>query len=936
MKIHKTLLPFLLSVTAVLGSTGVADLKFLEINGASQGIALDSLAISDGSALALIPGGSVARVGSVPQTLQFGMEKRGVVPKLVGLRSIASTADSFILGGDAGGLAVGRVTQSGIDWQQASIGSSNSLVRMAVLDGNLVAITGGRRTFYGSTSNLNSFAVSEVLGGTFLETYINVAGFPDGTGAIVGYSGLIRYSANRGASFVNARPFGSSASALTDAAKFGNKLYVTAADGSVLSSEIPTDLSKSPTGWNWQAVNVSGTRALQSIAVYGDQLVVVGDGGAAYSLTGSSWTALENLPASAKSADLIAVKTATHGEFNGTALIASKSTVYLGTPVPLPGVLKVAKLETCSSNDLPATKAFVVDPVVDPLVKFAQVDWFVDGNRILTNSPSFQVFEHRTGTFKYQAIVRDYRSGVESARVEAIHQVFQNPVAPVAIRSVYEQCASDPTLTLAVAPVEGVRFKWYDSRGTLLSQGVSADTLTYTPPIRKTIYFVEAVATHENSECVSVARTQILHFVYPNPEAPVAVQSTVEACSSGPIAVLAVKPGPPGIVFRWYDSPAAVTNLFEGIQFAVPTKTNAVYFVESVDTNHVTSCGSTLRTPIALVVYPDPAPPVALNAVVEQCASDEPVALGVNEIAGLRYEWFTAAGGGDKVAVGAAFIPTNRVSATYYVESVDTTHPTLCRSLVRTPIDFRINPLPDAPKVLNTKLSLADCEDLPPLEVQVQSGLKYAWYTAAEGGEPISSGAAFTPTQKQSATYYVGAILDTTGCRSVRTAVALTVRPAIRLSPKDVVVRHGDTNTSVLLKVGMTPDYAENNSSTWRTLGDGQFGDAKVFSTTYTPGTNDLASGIVRVSLEVVDSGVGCSAQTASFRIIYAKAAPDLALAVDKNGNSTLTWPSAPGYQIVSSVSPFFTNPEVVGSGEDGSITLPSVGEVRFYGLKAL
>lgn len=848
MKFYEMLLAGCASVICAFASSNVEELRFVEISGASKGISFESFAISDSNALTLSTNGSVALVGPSPQLLQFGIETSSSPSSLVGIRSIAADRDFFIVGGDSGSLAIGRLSRSGIEWQRTSVGATNNINRIALIGSNLVAITGGRKTFYGPTRNLtnslNSFGLSDIQAGSFIESYVNVVGFSDGSGAIVGYGGVIRYSYNGGATFVVARPHGSSKFAVTDAAKVGDKLYVTTTDGNILSSTIPSDLSKSPNGWNWQSFNVSGTKPLRSIAAHYNQLVAVGDGGAVFRFSGSNWSPLENLPPAAKSADLIGVKTSTEGEFAGTVAIASKSSIFLGTTVPQP-VLVIRstngitdRIETCCDNL--GTNSFKVSSGA-----FTKVDWFSGGQRFRTNSANLEPFEKRPGTHKYQAAARDYRSGVESALVE------------------------------------------------------------------------------------------VTHVAYPNPEAPTVENSEVEACVSEGTATLVVKPGPPGIIFRWYSAADPLTNVAEGLRFVVPTTTNAVYFVEAEDTNHVTlRCRSTNRTQISLTVHANPLAPVALQSRVEQCAGDAAVALEVKGGDGVRFEWFTAANGGEKIGDGAAFVPTNRVSAIYYVESVDTTHSTNCRSVTRTPVELVVNPLPDAPKLVTSQLSIATCEDLPTLEVQAISGIRYLWYTSATGDELVSTNATFTPTEKKTKTYFVQAASENTGCLSAqRTPVELTVRPVIELKPQDVIVRHGDTNTSVVLKVGMTPEYKNYHTSSWRSMGDGQFTDANSFSTTYVPGTNDLANGIVKVNLTVVDSGLLCSSKVADVRIIYAKAPPGLKISMDEKGGVLISWTPAPGYQLVASESLSMTDRLVVSDGEAGSFTIPAAEGIRFYRL---
>jgi hypothetical protein len=387
----------------------------------------------------------------------------------------------------------------------------------------------------------------------------------------------------------------------------------------------------------------------------------------------------------------------------------------------------------------------------------------------------------------------------------------------------------------------------------------------------------------------------------------------------------------------------ALTNLHEGLQFEVPATTNIVYFVEAVDTNHVTCCQSVTRTPVELKVFQNPAAPVAELSVYEQCASELTAKLAVNPgPAGTVFRWYATVDALTNLHEGLQFEVPATTNMVYFVEAVDTNHVTCCQSVTRTPVKLKINPLPDAPKVASTNLSILACEDLPNLAVQAVPGVKFAWYADASGGVAVSTNLTFMPTAKVTRIYYVEATSENTGCiSSTRTPVTLTVRPEIQLAAKDVVVPYGSTNTSVVLRVGVTPNYESYHTSTWRGMGDGAFADANSFSTTYVPGTNDLASGIVKVNLEVVDSlaisgsGLLCNVKTATFRIIYAKMPPSLKISVDENGVVEITWPPAPGYQLVANKSYPFTDDLVVSDGEKGSHTISAEEGVRFYQLKS-
>ncbi len=85
----------------------------------------------------------------------------------------------------------------------------------------------------------------------------------------------------------------------------------------------------------------------------------------------------------------------------------------------------------------------------------------------------------------------------------------------------------------------------------------------------------------------------------------------------------------------------------------------------------------------------------------------------------------------------------------------------------------------------------------------------------------------------------------------------------------DVVVIHSifvdpGPNQEVCYEIGSTPTFSLNGSingpspsGTWSTSGDGSFSDATMLNTVYTPGTNDLSSGSVSLTL-TSDDHVGC------------------------------------------------------------------------------
>ena len=912
---------------------GVEGLEIVDVGDGALGNAKVGLAISERGAFVVGTNGAVSRYGPISDALRFGTRVDSGSLALGGIRSLVYGAGQFFVGGSGGTVAIGTNDGSSISWKTVSTGLPESLIRLAQIGTNLVATTGGRSLYVGRLSDSPSFKPAGLVGAGLLEAVFGVSGFDDGTGAVLGNSGMIRYSVDSGNTWWSARLLGASSATVTDAVKFNGRVYATQTDGSVVRADVPADPTKGSSAWTWTTAQVVPGGSLRSIAYYDGVLVAVGDAGAAYvSPDGVIWQKLAGLPASAVALDYIGVEAPSSGELRGALVLAAKSGLFVGTPVPAVPVLVEQSIDTCSSNAVAWDRHFLALAPVGSLSSFLQVDWMVVGNRAVTNNLAYHPMEARAGSYVYEALARDYRSGVQSGASAAHLEVKPTPADPVALLSVVERCVSDAVPTLSVSAVTGVRFEWYagSSSADLLGQGTN-----FTPSTNLTaVFYVQAIDTTSGTHCLSVGRTRIDYLVWPNPLAPVAVQSLVEQCDSDSTATLAVSEVP-GIKFRWYDSPTNTTALGEASTYVPAVRKSASYYVEAYDPARAPACPSVTRTRIDYLVWPNPAAPVAVQVKVEQCDSDAIPTLAVAEVTGIKFRWYESATGGTSLAEGATYVPAVRKSGAFYVEAYDPSHTTACPSVTRTRIDYLVWPNPAAPAAVASVATIAACESIPTLAVQPEAGVSHVWYSAASGGVALTTNSVFTPTEKAGAVFHVESVSDDHGCRSLtRTAIQLVVHPAITLNAgTDQVVRHLATNKVVELTAAVTPVLESYHTASWKTSGDGVFLDAGLLGTTYTPGTNDLAGGDIVLTLAVAEKDIACSATSDSMRLTFAKDPPTLAVALVAGGKVQVTWVPAPGYVLrgADSVTALAAAGPDLADGRLGLFEEPASGEAKFY-----
>ena len=167
------------------------------------------------------------------------------------------------------------------------------------------------------------------------------------------------------------------------------------------------------------------------------------------------------------------------------------------------------------------------------------------------------------------------------------------------------------------------------------------------------------VTITDASFCVRTATVVVSGSVAP----AVPVIANVTVCN-GASATLQVQNPVAGLTYNWYTAPAGGIIAFTGTTFIVNNVTaSATYYVEAV----ANGCSSS-RAPALITALPVVATPAAIGSTI--CSGTIGTFQVTNPIAGVTYNWYTAAIGGTLAGSGVSLsVPGISFATTYYVEA---------------------------------------------------------------------------------------------------------------------------------------------------------------------------------------------------------------------------------------------------------------------------
>ncbi|MDN5284713.1 MAG: gliding motility-associated C-terminal protein [Mucilaginibacter sp.] len=424
---------------------------------------------------------------------------------------------------------------------------------------------------------------------------------------------------------------------------------------------------------------------------------------------------------------------------------------------------------------------------------------------VLNGTSRFKVAFKAAHTFDRVQIVLG--GGLASALTALnIYDAYQTVTTPTVNAAGTTVCQGSPaTLTITGTPPANVTIKWYDAAtgGNLVGTGpsvvVNAVTATKT-------YYAEASRTA--SGCAQATRAPFKVNVTSAPAAPVAADKPV--CSGQSVVLTAVPVA--GITYNWYDAATGGTLLLaNNASYPTPALTaTTTYYVEAV----AGTCASATRTPVKAIVTAAPSVPVVIPPAA--ICSGSPATLSVTPVAGVTYNWYTAATGGTLAFTGnPVSTPALTANTTYYVEAVLTGG---CTSSTRAPAAVSVNPTPAAPTITIVPANGQVTSGQTATLTATSTGATINWYASATGGTPVGSGSPFTtPPLTSTTTYYAEAVSSTGGCiNATRTPIQITVNPVFSTSCDFASSQTFDKNNG-LLCVGCAvnnPDNAVDQDTT--------------------------------------------------------------------------------------------------------------------------
>ncbi|WP_410682695.1 gliding motility-associated C-terminal domain-containing protein [Chitinophaga filiformis] len=352
------------------------------------------------------------------------------------------------------------------------------------------------------------------------------------------------------------------------------------------------------------------------------------------------------------------------------------------------------------------------------------------------------------------------------ARTRVAVSVSTAPPVPVLESNNVSTCTGGTATLRVTSNTNGVKYNWYTvaTGGTQVFSGPEF----VTPALNNSmVYYVEAVST--NSQCAGTsARVAVTVTVGVSPDVPVLTAGSVRVCAGQDVTLSVLHPQA-GVSYQWFDAATGGTLVYTGSNFTV-TAINADvnYYVQAASG---TTCVSVSRAVAGILVdAAAPTPDVAAANVIT-CVGGTATFNVLNPDAALTYRWYDAPAKGTMLAAGPEYTTAAlNNNTTFYVEALNGTG---CSSQARKGVTATVvntidAPLADGTTICAGRSAVLNVKD--PL-----AGISYKWYTAATGGTPVFTGAAFTTEQlSANTTYYVEAA--TGGCVSQsRTIVQVTV-----------------------------------------------------------------------------------------------------------------------------------------------------------------
>jgi large repetitive protein len=464
----------------------------------------------------------------------------------------------------------------------------------------------------------------------------------------------------------------------------------------------------------------------------------------------------------------------------------AKSVNVVVNPVASAADVTAADATICagSSASLVASTTTVINPVFT---------WYSDAaltTPVFTgatfNTPAL------TATTKYYLTVKgDNRceSSAVNAKMVTVTVNAGATTADITLSTPIAVCGSGTAVINASSTtVTNPVFTWYND-ASLTSVAFAGPIFTTPVLTTTTTYYVTVKGT---DKCENTAANAVAVTIKVNPVATatdITVNGSTSVCANVTAILAATSTTVTNPVFTWYSDVALNTVVFTGAVFTTPVLTaNTTYYVTVKGDNRCESSTATARA-VAITVNALPNNPIVSAPNGGICAGDGATLTVTNAQAGVTYEWYNAAVGGNLLFTGTTFNVTALTTTTdYYVLAIGTGG---CNNNGgRVKVTVTVNTKPSVPMVAATSVSVCTGSSAILTVTNPQTGVTYNWYTASAGGTLAGTGINFTtPAVIANVTYYVEGA-NGTCISSSRTPVNVIALP-VPVAPASVTAANG-------------------------------------------------------------------------------------------------------------------------------------------------
>jgi len=358
----------------------------------------------------------------------------------------------------------------------------------------------------------------------------------------------------------------------------------------------------------------------------------------------------------------------------------------------------------------------------------------------------------------YNFYVKAFANGCESSPTKVVVTVNTPPSPPVPIAGNPTTTCINVPVTLAVQPVTGVTFNWYDANGNLLVLNNNSYTTSASLLAGTYDFYVEAV---NGNSCANGTRTKITITVNPSSTAAdIQVSGKTNVCGATVTTLTASSLTVTNPIFTWYSDAALTTMVFSGASFTTPalTGTTTYYVTASGDGKCANAPGS--AKPVTITINPSAtAGDINLAGVSTICAgANVTLTASSSTVTNPVFTWYRNAALTDIAFTGAIFTsPALTANTTYYVTVKGDNK---CENLPANAqvITITVNPLAVSTDIIvsgNTEICNGANTVLNASSTTVTNPI-FTWYSDAALTNVVFTGAVFTtPALLATKTYYV-------------------------------------------------------------------------------------------------------------------------------------------------------------------------------------